>query len=160
MPWKEQKSSTQFRNQGRMAAKLCVDELKLPTAYRMQQVHFDMRRSLWKLYLCEVFMSYLCNGMSVAPGSLSREEGASCCQSFVIDEMRQEERPLREVVWCLQREEKIDPYSSPYVTPNSSPHNPFPNSLLRTRQAIGLEADQSLSTGEAQCYRARHGNGE
>ena len=28
----------------------------------------------------------------------------------------------------------MDPYSSPYITPNSSPHNPFPHTLLRTRQ--------------------------
>ena len=26
------------------------------------------------------------------------------------------------------------PYSSPYIIPNNSPHNPFPHSLLRTRQ--------------------------
>ena len=28
----------------------------------------------------------------------------------------------------------MDPYSSPYIIPNSSLHNPFPHSLLRTRQ--------------------------
>ena len=27
-----------------------------------------------------------------------------------------------------------DPYSSLYIIPNNSPHNPFPHSLLRTRQ--------------------------
>ena len=29
----------------------------------------------------------------------------------------------------------MDPYSSPYIIPNNSPHNPFPHSLLRTRQS-------------------------
>ena len=28
----------------------------------------------------------------------------------------------------------MDPYSSRYEIPNNSPHNPFPHSLLRTRQ--------------------------
>ena len=28
----------------------------------------------------------------------------------------------------------MDPYSSPYIIPNSSPNKPFPHSLLRTRQ--------------------------
>ena len=28
----------------------------------------------------------------------------------------------------------MDPYSSPDIVPNNSPHNPFPHSLLRTRQ--------------------------
>ena len=28
----------------------------------------------------------------------------------------------------------MDPYSSPYIIPNNSPHSPFPHSLLRTRQ--------------------------
>ena len=28
----------------------------------------------------------------------------------------------------------MDPYSSPYILPNDSPHNLFPHSLLRTRQ--------------------------
>ena len=34
----------------------------------------------------------------------------------------------------------MDPYSSPYIIPNSSLHNPFPHSLLRTRQSA-LEID-------------------
>ena len=28
----------------------------------------------------------------------------------------------------------MDPYRSPYIIPNNSLHNPFPHSLLRTRQ--------------------------
>ena len=28
----------------------------------------------------------------------------------------------------------MDPYSSPYIIPNHSPNNPFPHSLLSTRQ--------------------------
>ena len=28
----------------------------------------------------------------------------------------------------------MDPYSSPYIIPNNSLHNPFPHSLLSTRQ--------------------------
>ena len=28
----------------------------------------------------------------------------------------------------------MDPYSSPYRIPNNGAHNPFPHSLLRTRQ--------------------------
>ena len=35
----------------------------------------------------------------------------------------------------------MDPYSSPYIIPNSSLHNPFPHSLLRTRQAISSRAN-------------------
>ena len=31
----------------------------------------------------------------------------------------------------------MDPYSSPYIIPNNIPHNPFPHSLLRTRQTAG-----------------------
>ena len=35
----------------------------------------------------------------------------------------------------------MDPYSSPYIIPNNSPHNPFPHSLLSTRQfGVGLGA--------------------
>ena len=30
----------------------------------------------------------------------------------------------------------MDPHSSLYIIPNDSPHNPFPHSLLRTRQKI------------------------
>ena len=32
----------------------------------------------------------------------------------------------------------MDPFSSPYIIPNSSFHNPFPHSLLRTRQQFKL----------------------
>ena len=32
----------------------------------------------------------------------------------------------------------MDPYSSPYIIPNHSPHNPFPHSLLRIRQKLGI----------------------
>ena len=40
-------------------------------------------------------------------------------------------------VWFLVRNGGMDPYSSPYIIPNSnSLHNPFPHSLLRTRQMI------------------------
>ena len=28
----------------------------------------------------------------------------------------------------------MDPYSSPYIIPNNSPHIPFPHSLLSTRE--------------------------
>ena len=35
-------------------------------------------------------------------------------------------------VWCLGNG-GMDPYSSPYIIPNNSPHNPFPHSLRRTR---------------------------
>ena len=30
---------------------------------------------------------------------------------------------------------EMDPYRSPYIIPNNSLHNPFPHSLLRTRQS-------------------------
>ena len=30
----------------------------------------------------------------------------------------------------------MDSYSSPYIIPTSSPHKPFPHSLLRTRQTL------------------------
>ena len=32
-------------------------------------------------------------------------------------------------VWCLVWNGGMDPYSSPYITPNNSLHNPFPHSL-------------------------------
>ena len=38
-------------------------------------------------------------------------------------------------VWCLVGNGGMDPFSSPYITPNSSLPNPFPHSLLRTRRA-------------------------
>ena len=31
----------------------------------------------------------------------------------------------------------MDPYSSPYIIPNNSPHNPFPHSLLSHLFAAG-----------------------
>ena len=34
----------------------------------------------------------------------------------------------------------MDPYSSPYIIPNNSPHNPFPHSLIGTRQYTLQEA--------------------
>ena len=34
----------------------------------------------------------------------------------------------------------MDPYSSPYIIPNNRLHNPFPHSLLRTRQQISARA--------------------
>ena len=37
-------------------------------------------------------------------------------------------------VWCLVGNGGMDPYSSPYILPKNSPHNPFPHSLLSTRQ--------------------------
>ena len=37
-------------------------------------------------------------------------------------------------VWFLVGNGGMDPYSSPYIIPKYSPHNPFPHSLLRTRQ--------------------------
>ena len=38
------------------------------------------------------------------------------------------------IVWFLVGNGGMDPCSSPYIIPNNSPHNPFPHSLLRTRQ--------------------------
>ena len=40
----------------------------------------------------------------------------------------------QKTVWCLVGNGGMDPYSSPYIIPNNSLHNPFPHSLLRTRQ--------------------------
>ena len=37
-------------------------------------------------------------------------------------------------VWFLVGNGGMDPYSSPYIIPNNSLHNPFPHSPLRTRQ--------------------------
>ena len=37
---------------------------------------------------------------------------------------------------------ELDPYSSLYIIPNNSPHNPFPHSLLSTRETN--EASGSL----------------
>ena len=31
----------------------------------------------------------------------------------------------------------MDPFCSPYIIPDSSPHNPFPHSLLRARKFRG-----------------------
>ena len=36
----------------------------------------------------------------------------------------------------------MDPYASPYIIPNNSPHNPFPHSLLRTRQSAAEDLKQ------------------
>ena len=36
--------------------------------------------------------------------------------------------------WCLGGNGGMDPYSSPYIMPNNSPHSPFPHSLLSTRE--------------------------
>ena len=33
----------------------------------------------------------------------------------------------------------MDPHSSPYIIPNNRFHNPFPHSLLRTRQSLSSE---------------------
>ena len=38
-------------------------------------------------------------------------------------------------VWFLVGNGGMDPYGSPYIFPNSL-HNPFPHSLLRTRQGL------------------------
>ena len=38
-------------------------------------------------------------------------------------------------VWCFVGNGGIDPYSSPYIIPSNSLHNPFPHSLLSTRQS-------------------------
>ena len=37
-------------------------------------------------------------------------------------------------VWCLAGNGGMDPCSSPYIIPSNNLHNPFPQSLLRTRQ--------------------------
>ena len=42
-------------------------------------------------------------------------------------------------VWCLVGNGGMDPYSSPYITPNNSPPNPIPHSLLSTRESLGLQ---------------------
>ena len=34
----------------------------------------------------------------------------------------------------------MDPYSSPYIIPNNSHYNPFPHSLLSTREVTLAEA--------------------
>ena len=52
-------------------------------------------------------------------------------------------------VWCLVGNGGMDPHSSPYMIPKNSPPNPFPHSLLRTRQ-YGLrfwETPQAQSSG-------------
>ena len=38
----------------------------------------------------------------------------------------------------------MDPYSSPNIIPNNSPHNPFPYSLLRTRQTTDMPKEKLL----------------
>ena len=49
-------------------------------------------------------------------------------------DMRGEPPTERETPWCLAGNGGMDPSSSPYIVPNNSPQNPFPHSLLRTRQ--------------------------
>ena len=39
----------------------------------------------------------------------------------------------------------MDPYTSPYIIPNNSLHNPFPHSLLRTRQPGSSTSRGALS---------------
>ena len=46
----------------------------------------------------------------------------------------------------------MDPYSRPDVTPHNSPHNPFPHSLLRTKQVgLGIRALGCFSTHTRTC---------
>ena len=48
----------------------------------------------------------------------------------------------------------MDPFCSPYIIPNSSPHNPFiPHSLLRTRQLLGVPVSfSSFGTSVHACW--------
>ena len=43
----------------------------------------------------------------------------------------------------------MDPYSSPYITPNNSPHDAIPHSLLRTRQLVLGRKSWSLASSAA-----------
>ena len=45
-------------------------------------------------------------------------------------------KPSRAKIWCLVGNAGMDAYSRPDILPNSSLYNPFPHSLLRTRQKI------------------------
>ena len=53
----------------------------------------------------------------------SSEHGVSTCH-----------RQKPSTPWCLAGNGGVDPYTSPYIIPNNSPHNPFPHSLLSTRK--------------------------
>ena len=59
-------------------------------------------------------------------GEVSRSTAAASSPSSRI-------KP-RSSVWCLVGNGGMDPHTSPYIIPNNSLHNPFPHSLLRTRQ--------------------------
>ena len=58
----------------------------------------------------------------------------------------------------------MDAYSSPYIIPNNSLHNPFPHSLLRTRQnkqALPLEVlldDLAGITDPEPCLESSYNN--
>ena len=49
-------------------------------------------------------------------------------------------------VWCLVGNGGLDPYSSPYIIPNNSLHNPFPHSLLRTGQMNAWSTAKAMGT--------------
>ena len=50
--------------------------------------------------------------------------------------------------WCLVGNEGMDPYSSPYIVSNNSLHNPFPHSLLSTRESAASLPEQLSQIGE------------
>ena len=45
---------------------------------------------------------------------------------------------VNDFLWCLRGNGGMDPYRSPYITPSSNPYNPFPNSLLSTREFLAF----------------------
>ena len=44
----------------------------------------------------------------------------------------------------------MDDFSSPYIIPNINPYNPFPHSLLSTRE-LGLSASRALAWHGLMC---------
>ena len=55
-------------------------------------------------------------------------------------------------VWCLVGKGGMDPYSSSFLIPNSSPNNPFPHSLLRaTQRSEGRGSARCLGIGGLGC---------
>ena len=52
----------------------------------------------------------------------------------------------------------MDPYSSPYIIPTNNPYNPFPHSLLSTRESCsGSSKLKSAGGGDAICNALTHG---
>ena len=69
-----------------------------------------------------------------------------CCSVWCLKDQRSgapgfgfSGTPRRTTPWCfVGNNGGMDPYGSPYIFPNNSPHNPFPHSLLSTKETVKI----------------------